>query len=123
MFAFGLVDERRGCMLLARDRVGIKPLFLFRAEGVLAFASEVKALLLHPECPRGLNADVLGEHLTFRNVAGAQTLFNGIEQLVPGHRLLLDRELKEHRDATGASGSRTGTTSGPKQPASSSWLS
>ena len=94
MFAFGLVDERRGCTLLARDRVGIKPLFLFRAKGVLAFASEVKSLLRHPDCPRALHAEVLGEHLTFRNIAGVRTLFRGIEQLVPGHRLLLDRDLK-----------------------------
>jgi asparagine synthase (glutamine-hydrolysing) len=94
MFAFGLVDEQRGCALLARDRVGIKPLFLFRAEGVLAFASEIKSLLRHPDCPRALHTEVLGEYLTFRNIAGARTLFRGIEQLVPGHRLLLDRDLK-----------------------------
>jgi asparagine synthase (glutamine-hydrolysing) len=93
MFAFALVDERRGCTLLARDRVGIKPLFLFRARGVLAFASEVKALLRHPQCPRGLRWEALGEHLTFRNVAGARTLFQGIEELMPGHYLLVDRAL------------------------------
>ena len=94
MFAFAIADERRHCYFISRDRIGIKPLFYFRRDGLLVFASEIKSLLRHPDCPRGLRTDVLGEYLIFRNIAGARTILDGVEELVPGHSLLVDRDIQ-----------------------------
>ncbi|MGW0589565.1 asparagine synthase (glutamine-hydrolyzing) [Streptosporangium sp. NPDC002607] len=55
MFAVAIFDLRRGRLLLARDRFGIKPLFLTRNDRSIAFASEIKSLLRHPECPRAID--------------------------------------------------------------------
>lgn len=94
MFAFVIADERTGQTFIARDRLGIKPLYYFQAEGVFAFASEVKGLLEHPQCPRRMRHDVLGEQLLFRNIAGERTLFDGIYELDPGCYLVMERDLK-----------------------------
>jgi asparagine synthase (glutamine-hydrolysing) len=94
MFAFVVVDERARCTFVARDRLGIKPLYYFLTDEVFGFASEVKALLEHPACPIGVNTDVLGEHLMFRNVAGPRTLFKGISQLSPGSYCTVDEGLR-----------------------------
>ncbi len=94
MFAFCIFDERTGDAFIARDRLGIKPFFYFLNKGVFAFASEIKSLLEHPACPRDVNFPVLAEHLLFRHVAGEQTLFAGIKQLMPGHHMTVTGDLK-----------------------------
>ncbi|MGE0453607.1 MAG: asparagine synthase (glutamine-hydrolyzing) [Vicinamibacteria bacterium] len=86
MFAFAIWDQRRRQLLLARDRLGIKPLYYAVAGGELLFASEIKALLaggLRPE----LNAGALPEFLANRFVAGEETLFKGVRRLLPGRTL------------------------------------
>jgi asparagine synthase (glutamine-hydrolysing) len=84
MFAFAVWDPRRARLLLARDRLGVKPLYLAEAgDGRLAFASEAKALLAHPAVPRALNAPRVAEQIAFRTVAGEETLFRGIRELAP----------------------------------------
>jgi asparagine synthase (glutamine-hydrolysing) len=85
MFAFALWDGRRGRLLLARDRLGVKPLYYHEGvDGRLVFASEIKALLLDPAVPRELNDARLGEYLAFRDVYGGETLFRGVRELPPG---------------------------------------
>lgn len=84
MFAFALWDESNHRLVLARDRFGIKPLYYTIQDGVFYFASEQKALL--PFLPEvRTNPEALAEYLTFQYTITESTLFDGIEQLMPGH--------------------------------------
>jgi len=96
MFAFALWDGRRQRLLLARDRLGVKPLYWSRHAGRLLFASEIKALLAHPSLPTRLNEAALSTYLTFAAVPAPNTLFAGINKLPPGHRLVVDAETGQH---------------------------
>ncbi len=85
MFAFALWDAGRERLLLARDRFGKKPLYLWRgSSGALVFGSEIKALLAHPAVPRRLDRASVAEYLSWRYVPGPHTLFDGIVKLRPG---------------------------------------
>jgi asparagine synthase (glutamine-hydrolysing) len=92
MFAFALWDARRKRLLLARDRSGKKPLFYHDGPGLFAFASEVKALLRHPEVPHERDPDALPLYLTYGYVPTPGTLYRGIRSLPPGHRLVATAE-------------------------------
>jgi asparagine synthase (glutamine-hydrolysing) len=84
MFAFAIWDAARCELFLARDRLGIKPLYYSEHDGTLVFASEVKALL--PALPRvGLNHEAIPAYLTFLWVPDPATMFDGILKLAPGH--------------------------------------
>jgi asparagine synthase (glutamine-hydrolysing) len=87
MFAFALWDGRNGQLLLARDRLGIKPLFLAPLNGGVAFASEMKALFALGVKKR-LAPRVLDAFLTYLYVPSPETAFQGVEELAPGHRVL-----------------------------------
>jgi asparagine synthase (glutamine-hydrolysing) len=85
MFAFGLWDGRDGgALVLARDRLGKKPLYYIARGGRLLFASEIKALLAHPDVTRDVDLVALDHYLTFSNVPAPRTLFAGIHKLPPG---------------------------------------
>jgi asparagine synthase (glutamine-hydrolysing) len=84
MFAFAIWDTERQELFLARDRLGIKPLYLAEHDGALYFASEVKALLRALPTP-SLRHSKLAEYLTFLWVPDPDTLFEGIYKLPPGH--------------------------------------
>ena len=87
MFAFAIWDRARRRLFLARDRIGIKPLYYALTERELLFASEIKAILAaRPGRPR-FNEAVLPEFLATRFVAGEETFFHGIRKLPPGHVL------------------------------------
>jgi asparagine synthase (glutamine-hydrolysing) len=102
MFAFALWERRTGRLLLARDRIGIKPLYYHLHGGKLAFASEIKSILEVPTVPRELNHQALYDYLGFEFVPAPETLFRGIQKLPSGHYLLLDRsgnaEIKRYWD-------------------------
>ncbi|HEY0482124.1 MAG TPA: asparagine synthase (glutamine-hydrolyzing) [Kofleriaceae bacterium] len=91
MFAFGLWDASRRRLVLARDRMGKKPVYYTIAGGRLLFASEVKALLGHPDVARRLDLVALNQYLTFSNVPEPRTLFEGIRKLPAGHTLVCDQ--------------------------------
>lgn len=91
MFAFAIWDGRRRELFLARDHLGVKPLYYVQAGGVFLFASEIKALLDHPACPRHVDLDALAELFTFRYVPSPRTLFDQIRKLPPAHRMLVSR--------------------------------
>lgn len=97
MFAFAIWDERRRRCFLARDRLGIKPLYYWVHGNTLVFASEIKAILKHPDVPAGIDETVLREFLTYRYVAGPRTFFRGVQRLLPGHSLLWERGRAEVR--------------------------
>jgi asparagine synthase (glutamine-hydrolysing) len=87
MFAFALWDRARRRLLLARDRLGIKPLYYACTDQEILFASEIKAILAaSPGRPR-FNTAILPEFLATRFVAGEETFFRGIQKLLPGHTL------------------------------------
>jgi asparagine synthase (glutamine-hydrolysing) len=85
MFSFAIFDRAREELFLARDHFGIKPFYYYHRADCLAFASEVKALLVLPEAPRRLNTTALHQYLTFTWVPDPMTLFDGILKLPAGH--------------------------------------
>lgn len=85
MFAFAIYDAKSQTFVLARDRLGIKPLYYTIVEGVLLFASEIKALLAYPGVSREVDRTALGQFLTFRYVPSPLTMFKGIAKLPAGH--------------------------------------
>src|SRR2546430_5376631 len=87
MFAFAILDRRRGSLFLARDRVGIKPLHYAIAGERLVFASELKALLRDPELRRGVDPAALDEYLAHEFVPSPRSIVRGISKLRPGHTL------------------------------------
>ena len=87
MFGVALWTVSRGRLVLARDRVGIKPLYYTERAGDLYFGSELKAILEHPEIPRPLDLEALDAYLSVNYVPGVRTLIQGIVKLPPGHLL------------------------------------
>jgi len=88
MFAFALWDGRRRQLLLARDRLGIKPLHYAVVGGRLLFASELKALLQVPELERKLNWSSVNHVFTFLTTPPSESIIEGIRKLEPGHFLI-----------------------------------
>lgn len=91
MFAFAVWDERRQRLLLARDRLGIKPLYYWAIPGGVAFASELRALLACPEFPAHVSAEAVQQYLSFGYVPDPLSIFEGVRKLPPGHLLTWDR--------------------------------
>ncbi|MBL8344477.1 MAG: asparagine synthase (glutamine-hydrolyzing) [Rubrivivax sp.] len=89
-FALALWDARRQRLVLARDRVGIRPLFHARVGGRLAFASEVKALFTLPGVARRLDAGGLAETFAYWAVCPPRTVWEGVQAVPPGHLLIVD---------------------------------
>src|SRR3990170_1202697 len=89
MFAFAIWDSNLKQLLLARDRVGIKPLhYTILDDGTLVFASEVKAILQHPKVRREIDPQALHELINLRYIARQRTMFRNIYRLLPGHYML-----------------------------------
>ena len=90
MFAFAVWNDRRGQLVLGRDRVGKKPLFFWCAGGKLVFASEIKALFADADVPRCLDPRAIPAYLTFGYVPTPRTFFEGIGSVPPGHVLTFE---------------------------------
>jgi asparagine synthase (glutamine-hydrolysing) len=90
MFAFALWDERRQRLLVARDRLGVKPLYFVWDGTTLAFASEVRALIAGGFLRAELDSDAFVELLTFQNIISFRSLFRGVELLPPATTVTLD---------------------------------
>ena len=88
MFAFALWDSKKKSLLLARDRVGKKPLHYCLTGGELIFASEIKSLLQHPAVRRDLDLRALSKYLSYEYVPAPDTIFRSIKKLEPGHYLI-----------------------------------
>jgi len=83
MFAFALWDAPRRSLLLARDRLGKKPLFYWQRDGLFIFASEIKALLCHPAVARNVDWEAFHHYLAFGYTPGDRSIFDGIAKLPP----------------------------------------
>jgi len=92
MFAFAIWDSRRRRLFLARDRLGIKPLFWAQLDGCFLFASELKGVLAHPAVPRRIDRVALDLYLTLMYVPAPRTIMDAVHKLPPGHWLILDAE-------------------------------
>jgi asparagine synthase (glutamine-hydrolysing) len=98
MFAFAIWDDEKEELLLARDRFGKKPLYVWRKGGNLIFASEIKSLLVHEEVERRIDHHAVWEYMQYRYVPWPQTLFKGIEKLPPASMAVWKRgQLNVHR--------------------------
>lgn len=89
MFAFAIWDRKKSAIFIARDRYGIKPLYYFFKNGKLIFASEIKALLQHPEISVKVNIKALNEYFSFQNIFSDLTLFKDIMLLPPAGTISL----------------------------------
>jgi len=90
MFAFALHDADRQCLLLARDRVGEKPLYYWAREGAISFASELKALMLDPALERRVDPSSLSCYLGLGFVPGNRSILGQVRKLPPAHALRFD---------------------------------
>jgi asparagine synthase (glutamine-hydrolysing) len=90
MFAFALWDERRERLLIARDRMGEKPLYWTQTADAFIFASELKSLLTHPSIERKLNLSALRKYLFYECVPAPHSMIAGVGKLPPAHRLILE---------------------------------
>ena len=97
MFAFALWDEKKQLLLLARDRVGIKPLYYANTGGSLLFGSEIKALLADAGVRRSINPRSIDRFFTYGYLPGRETLLEGVYKLDPGHYLTARGGLIEDR--------------------------
>ncbi|HET6724712.1 MAG TPA: XrtA/PEP-CTERM system amidotransferase [Gammaproteobacteria bacterium] len=92
MFAFALWDRNRQRLFLARDRLGIKPLYYaVLPDGWLIFGSELKALLLHPGLPRDMEPTAVEDYFTFGYVPDPKTILRAAYKLAPAHTIALER--------------------------------
>jgi asparagine synthase (glutamine-hydrolysing) len=112
MFALVILDERYGKLLLARDPLGKKPLYYFKAGREIAFASELKALWKHPSCPAQVDPEALARFCFFQAIPAPRTLVSGVYKLRAGHFVEFDqageREVAYFQLKSAASPSSTG---------------
>ncbi|TRZ49491.1 asparagine synthase (glutamine-hydrolyzing) [bacterium] len=90
MFAFGLYDEQKKSLFLARDRVGKKPLYYTHSAGKFVFASELKALLKDENLAQEIDLQALNHYLTFGYIGGERCIFKAVKKLPPAHALRYD---------------------------------
>ena len=89
MFAFAIWDAADEKLFIARDRLGIKPLFYSRYGGKFVFASEMKSIISDPAFRRAIDEEALGSYFTFSYIPAPLTIFRDIRKLEPGHYLVL----------------------------------
>jgi len=88
MFAFGIWDSKKKKLLLARDRLGVKPVYYIFKNGRLVFASEIKSILQDKNITREVNPKALNNYLTLQYVPATETMFKEINKLLPGYILI-----------------------------------
>src|ERR1043166_4319892 len=89
MFAFAIWDQRKRELFIARDRLGVKPLYYaYTTDGSLYFGSEIKALLEAGAIKPEINCEALPDYLANHATSGEETLFHGVKRLLPGHVML-----------------------------------
>jgi len=92
MFAFAIWNDEKGELLLARDRFGKKPLYLWQNDGDVIFASEIKCILANDLVKRKINRYAVWDYLQYRYIPWPQTLFEGIEKLPPASYALWNKD-------------------------------
>ena len=85
MFAFAIFDTKKNEVFIARDRIGIKPLYYFQDDEKILFSSEIKALLSSGLIPRKINKSAVFDYVRYQTVHAPETIISGIKMLMPGH--------------------------------------
>jgi asparagine synthase (glutamine-hydrolysing) len=98
MFAFAIWDSRRRELFLARDRIGVKPLYYAELAGGLLFGSELKAILAHPAIVPDIDEQAFTSYLTFAFTPPPRTMFAGISKLAPAERMTVSADGAVRRD-------------------------
>ena len=99
MFAFALWDCNKRCLLLVRDRLGVKPLYWAKLNNKLLFSSEVKSILAVPGFEKRMSLSALSSYLTFRQAVWDLSFFKGVNKVLPGHYLIFqggDLQIKKY---------------------------
>lgn len=96
MFGFAIWDTRRRRLLVARDRLGIKPMYYYASHERLIFGSELKAIIAHPGVPRDIDFQALDQFLTLEYIPSPRSIFKDIHKLPPGHRLIMEEGREPH---------------------------
>tara|TARA_B110000967_G_C18900273_1_gene574314 strand:- start:4200 stop:6083 length:1884 start_codon:yes stop_codon:yes gene_type:complete len=94
MFAIGAWNREEKKLYVSRDRYGIKPVYYWFNGKTLVFASEIKAIIKHPDYEMGVDLDALNEYFTFQNIFSYNTLFKGVNMLPPANTVIIDSETK-----------------------------
>ena len=87
MFAFAVWDNKRQTLFIARDRLGVKPLYYYKGNGVFLFASEIKAFLKYRPMSKDINCAALDEYLTYQYIPAPNTIFENVHKLLPAHTI------------------------------------
>jgi asparagine synthase (glutamine-hydrolysing) len=95
MFAFAIWDERKKTMILARDRVGKKPLYYYLDDKKLVFGSEIKSILRHPHLKLEIDEQAVSDYLSLGYVPAPKSIYRSIRKLRPGHYLRVQRDKVE----------------------------
>jgi len=96
MFAFAIWDSNRNSLFIARDRLGIKPLYYRVSPDDFIFGSEIKVLMAYPEMRPEFNRDALPEYLAFGYLSADETFYSGVHKLMPGHWLEINAQGELH---------------------------
>jgi len=91
VFSFAIWDGQKKRLFIARDRVGVKPLFYYHRNNELSFGTKIRNLLMLGNIQAVLNEHAVHEYLAFRTISGENTLFRHIKKLLPGHYILVER--------------------------------
>ncbi|HSX13882.1 MAG TPA: asparagine synthase (glutamine-hydrolyzing) [Chlamydiales bacterium] len=97
MFAFAFWDKSTETLLLARDQLGVKPLYVFRDDQRIVFGSEIKALLEHPTCSREINPNAIGLYLECQYIPSPETIYQKIKKVPAGHVLSYKNGFLDYR--------------------------
>ena len=98
MFTFAIWDRQRGRLFVARDRVGIKPLYYFWDGRTFLFASEIKSILQDPTVSKAVDSQAVDDYLTYLYIPAPKTIFTAIRKLRPGHTLTVTSRGIEERE-------------------------
>ena len=90
MFACAIWDLKKKKLIIARDRLGVKPMYFWFRDEHLIFASEIKSILQYEEVKRELNYSGLCQFVTYAYTIDGQTLLKNVNELLPGHKLIYD---------------------------------
>ena len=90
MYAFAILDKKENSIFIARDRMGIKPLYYFKSDQAFIFSSEIKALLSSNHVPRTINKRAIFDYLRYQTVHAPQTMIKDVKMLMPGHYIKIN---------------------------------
>jgi len=96
MFAFTIYDIKKEKLFLIRDRAGVKPLYYYVGEESFLFASEIKALSIHPEFQKTINREIISYYFQFGYIPAPHTIYKNCYKLKPGHYMVYDLNTKQY---------------------------